>query len=434
MDKRPLDTRVQAPFGYPRVIGAYLAVNAVPDAWMFVDSADCATLRAEIIQDNHDWMSTLITEDGRYRIASSGVCPHSIVLDRRADLVEQIGVVSKEGGAFLFIYPAPITALVGIDYRAVLSGTDIPEGCQAMVIDPVDSVGHWVDGYEDIMVRMARGIQLPDVRKKDPASVALVGFLWDRNEWDCRASLSELQQLLKGLGLQTVSTWFSGAGTTNLAEVAKAGTIISLPYGREAARILAQRTGANLIETDLPMGAAGTVSWLKTLQERLSLSKETDVFIEKSAGECYRRIEKAVLRHLVDRAFLLGMEGHLAAGFSRLVDEFGGFVPVAAVSGVVGQVAGSPGVEVVLDNPGMEEVSAAFSRAVHGADSIAVYVGNERGLAALPELWTALVPMGFQAGGTHHLYPAPYLGFAGTVSLVDRISNAIALLELRTNC
>ena len=419
-----------APFGYPRILGAYLAVNAMPDTWMLVDSADCATLRAEIVQDNHDWLATLITENGHYRIASTGVCPHTIVLDRRGILAEQFSEVAKEGGAFMFIYPAPVTALVGIDYRNILASIEIPEGTTALVVDPVDSVGNWVAGYSHMMEMVARHLHLPERVDKRPGTVALVGYLWDRNEADHEASVAELRSLLVDMGLATTSVWLSGCASAQLQRVAEAETILALPYGRLAARILAERTGARVIDVDLPVGLDATVAWVESLSAALGLASSACAAMELAAGRAYRRASKAVMRHMVNRTFAICTETVLASKLAAMIVELGGEVKLLATAGESLSPEERELAELVLENPTMEQVSGALLEVAGGAQGWPVLLGTERAIAAAQPGSFAVVPIGFQAGGTHHLYPAPFVGFGGALSLLDRIGNAIALREL----
>lgn len=419
-----------APFGYPRILGAYLAVNAMPDTWMLVDSADCATLRAEIVQDNHDWLATLITEDGHYRIASTGVCPHTIVLDRRAMLAEQFEVVGREGGSFMFIYPAPVTVLVGVDYRSILASIEIPEETTALVVDAVESVGNWVAGYSHMMELVARHLPLEAKAKPRPGTVALVGYLWDRNEADHEASVAELGSLLAGMGLEVTSVWLSGCATAELRRVAEAETILALPHGRRAARILGERTGVRVLDVDLPVGLDATVAWVESLRGALALPAAATVAMELAAGRSYRRASKAVMRHMVNRTFAICTETVLAAKVAAMVAELGGEVKLLATAGEPLAETELDLAETVLENPTMDQVSAALREVAGEAQGWPVLIGTERALSAAAPGQFAVVPLGFQAGGTHHLFPAPFVGFGGALSLLDRIGNAIALREL----
>ena len=418
-----------APFGYPRIVGAYLAVNAIPDTWMLVDSADCATLRAEIIQDNHDWLSTLIQVNGKYRIASTGVCPHSIVLDRRENLVEQIVVVGGEDGAFLFIYPAPVTALVGIDYRTLVEEAGDRLKMEALVVAPLDSVGDWVSGYVHIMEMVAEHLTLPSVEKSGD-KVAIVGYLWDRNEADQQASLAELLRLVRELGLDPVCTWLSGESTSGLSRVAEASRIIALPWAGRAASILAERTGADVVELGIPLGAEGTLRWVEQLGAATGRTEQASRLIEREAPDLYRKLSRPVVRHFQGRDFLVCTEANLGVAVAEMIDEFGGNVRLLATAGDRTLPLREDLAETVVENGTMERIRGHIFRIAESAAGTPVVIGSERGLLAARGAGLIPVPLGFQSGAFHHLYDTPFLGPAGALSLADRIGNAIGLSEM----
>jgi len=429
-ERRSVPESFAAPFSYPRILGGYVAVNAVPDVWMLVDSADCSTLRAEIIQDNHDWNSTLITEDGRYRIASSGVCPNTIVLDRRYDLGEQIAVVGSGEGAFLFVCAAPVTALVGVDYRSIIAKVEERLAMKALVVDPVDSVGDWVSGYTQILEMLAENIELPGGTQRGEA-VALVGYLWDRNEADHSASVEEMRRLIRGLGLDPVSVWLSGAPTTELARVSEASTIVALPYCGRAADILAARTGGSVVHLDLPIGLQGTIGWVEQLAAQTGRTAEGKKLVGREAPAHYELVAKAVLRHFMNRDFAICTEANLSVGLARMVREFGGVVKLLATAGASLPSSAHELAETIVENGTMEAIRRELASMSESGDSNPVLIGNERAIAVAESERIVVVPLGFQASGIHHLYDSPFLGFSGTLSLVDRIVNAIALEEIR---
>lgn len=421
--------RFGIPFGYPHIVGAYLAVNAVPDTWMLVDSADCATLRAEIIHDNHDWNSTLIAEDGRYRIAATGVCPHSIALDRYAELKENIAAIGDAPGAFLFVYPAPVTAIVGIDYSVVINQLQDKMNLKALSVSPVDAVGDWLTGYAYIMEVIARELELPTVPKQDD-SVALVGYFWDRSEADHEASLAQVTRLVEALDLEVSTVWFCGKDTTDLQQVASASTIIELPYAGRAGQILAERTDAKLVKAPgLPIGLDGTFKWLETLGELTGRQRQAQAFIQEHAPVAYQKVTKAVLHHFVGKDFMVCTEPHLCTGICAMLKEFGANVRLAAPAGATaGNLAEYA--EQVLENSSLEVVGTEITRTAEHC-SLPVLIGNERAIASAGPMPMAIVPLGFQSGGTHYLHDTPFLGLAGTYSLIDRIANAVNLAIMR---
>ena len=423
--------RFRAPFDYPRILGAYVAASAISDAWMLIDSADCGTLRAEVIQDNHDWFANIIGPDGRYRIASTGMCPTSAILDRSELLGRQIGELASREGGILFVYPASVAAMVGVDYRAVLARMD-RSGIQMpiLVVDPLDALGNWVDGYQQILETVARSIDLSG-RSLEGGTVALVGNLFDRYEGDCTANVAELERLLAGLGLRTVSTWLSGTTVDRLADVARAETLVALPFSGRSADILAGRTGARVVRAPLPLGLSATWDFLGRIGDATGRSALTRPFIEKEMGAVYDRLGKAVVQHILHREFLVCAEATLAVALAGFLQELGGDIRLLAAAGDSSSIPASLTAGRVLAAADMEELRDAIAEAAGDASQPPVLIGNQRAIVAASSRSVVPVPFGFQSGGIHCLTPTPYLGVSGAVSLVERIAKASALEQLR---
>jgi nitrogenase molybdenum-iron protein alpha/beta subunit len=425
------ESRIEAPqgrygihFGYPRILGAYLAVNAVPDVRMLVDAPDCGTIRAEIIHDNHDWNSTLIDLGGRHRIANSAVSPDLIALDRTESLAAQMEAIGKEEGSFLLAYPSPMSALVGVDYETIYAAVKERTRLKILPIRPVQSLGDWVSGYCQVMETLARNVPLDKVPTRDD-SVAVVGYLFDRNEADHQANVAELSRLLALLDLDLASVWLSGRSTGDLAAVARAGTIVALPGGLPTARRLSDRTGAKVISLPLPVGLEATCRWLEGLAEATGRGEGSLEAVAREAAGHYKSLSKAVVRYFANRDFMVCTESHLAVAVARMLQEMGGRVQLLATSGQPpdppADLAGK-----ALHHPETRVLGAAIREVVDNASLLPVLIGNEQAfnIEALP---IAGVFLGFQSPGSHHLYDAPFLGFRGALCLVDKIVNSLPI-------
>jgi hypothetical protein len=60
---------------YTYLLGVYLGVNALRDAFLLVEGPDCTYMKAQYIQGNHDWLSTLTSVSGFHRIANTALHP-----------------------------------------------------------------------------------------------------------------------------------------------------------------------------------------------------------------------------------------------------------------------------------------------------------------------------------------------------------------------
>ena len=407
-------------FAYPRIMGVYLAVNALPDLWMLVDSPDCASLRGEFIQLNHDWNSSLLSQDGRHRIASTGVSPDSIALDRRENLAAQLRQIAQAGGNFICVATTAISSLVGVDYEAIYRAMD-DVGPQYLSLRSVDSLGDWVSGYCQVLEAMAVEIHLEQV-PLDPDQIAIVGYLWDRNEADHRANLSEMKRLLATLGLRVSCVWLSGEPSTDLARVASAATIIEMPYAGNAARSLAARTGAGIVRTDLPIGVEATLRWLEEIATATN-RQDALTTARAEADELAQVLFQPATRFFAGREFAICTEGYLAAGLTAFVTEMGGEVRLLATSGREPQVSAQT--DEHLHAPPLPQLGSRLRAVFEQAGGLPVFVGNEQAAATVHTVPYAAVFLGFQSPGIHRLYDSPFLGFRGALWLTDQIVNAI---------
>ncbi len=414
-------------FGYPRVVGAYLGVNAVPDLWMLVDSADCATLRAEMIQDNHDWNSTLISADGKHRIANTGLCPESVVLDRRELMAAQMAAIGRQEGAMLLAYPSAVASMVGVDYDSIYRTVKDRMRMPVVTIRPVEALGDWCSGYAQVLEAVAENVALPGAQLR-PGTVAVIGYLWDRNEADHEANVAELKRMLAGAGLELVSTWFSGCPTRELARVAEASVLVSLPHGGRGAEILAGKTGARVVSTGLPIGLSASSEWLRTVSAASGdeYLARAESWLASELRSCYLKLRKAVSRWFVNREFLVCTESHLAAAVTRMLREMGGVVRLVALSGPSVEVdAGASG--SVLHAPSLRELWLETKRVTEAAQRLPVLIANEQAVGSIATLAVGGVFLGFQSPGMHCLFDSPYLGLRGTLCLTDRIVNSVPL-------
>ena len=76
--------------GYTYLLGVYLAVNAISDAFLLVEGPDCTHMKTQYIQGNHDWLSTLTSVSGLHRVANTALHPSLMSESREANLRERL--------------------------------------------------------------------------------------------------------------------------------------------------------------------------------------------------------------------------------------------------------------------------------------------------------------------------------------------------------
>ncbi|OGR47854.1 MAG: hypothetical protein A2X37_05270 [Elusimicrobia bacterium GWA2_66_18] len=241
---------------------------------------------------------------------------------------------------------------------------------------PTRGEGGLAGGYAAALEAIAAGLDL-DGAAPSARSVAVVGYLMDRNEGDHRGNVAELERMLRAVGLEPVSVWLSGRPSVHLREARRAGAVLSLPHGRAAARVLAGRLGARLVEAELPFGLPATRRFLERLGREFGREAQAEAFIEAELDEAVARLRWSVPHAFQNRRFSFAGDAGYAPGFAELIEELGG--AVTAPDGadlVVGAAAG-----------GLE--------------------------------------FGYPSERRHALNDEAFLGFPGAVSFASRLANAV---------
>ena len=83
------------PLDYTFLMGAYMAINAVPGTVILVDWPDCITGKVEHIFGKHDWSSTLLECTGLNRVECSFTDARNTVLCREKAVEKNMTVLAE---------------------------------------------------------------------------------------------------------------------------------------------------------------------------------------------------------------------------------------------------------------------------------------------------------------------------------------------------
>lgn len=416
--KKPFEKTYQLPY----LLGVFLGLNAVSDAAVMVDGANCVMVKADLIAGNHDLFSTLLSETGRHRILCTMSTPVNPPKNPEKKMAAMLNSVAGSGqfGAVL-LTGLPYCWLAGMDYegiaRSVVSGSPVA----AIPAKSIDS--DWLDGYDMMLEALARALPAKKPGKRAKNKVALVGYMFDRNESDHKANLKELTRLLKISGLEVVSIWPSGGSVAELARVSEASLIVSLPYGRKAARTLAAKYGAGLVETGLPLGLKGTSAWLSSVRRAAGLPGNLPPAILEEEREAAAAIAPA-LRILLHKRLMFAGDPYLYSAFSSFAGEFCMSLPLVFLGSSRRHTGAGAAAGTMLFTPSTEEAKAAraaLSRYqvpdLAVVNSFSLTEGFAEGLP--------FVEFGFPSYGHHCLIDEPFFGYTGARSLVSRLLNSL---------
>lgn len=419
---------------FPFLVGVYMATNAIPDAYLVVDSPDCAFFKAEHVHGTHDLRSTLLDAGGRHRIINTRADIGNIVDDRRTLVTEIFERVYRDAGTGLVaVSSMPMATVTGVEYGLLVRETKRKVGGTKPAIEIPGASLHqdWIHGYAAMLEALAEELDLPETEARDD-TIAIVGYLMDRTEADHTANVSELRRLLEALGLRISSLWLDGSPAADLTRVADAGTIVSLPYGREAARILAERTGAKLLELELPFGLEATERFLNAVAASTGREDELEALRSSELSRIARALEFVVPHQLVGRRLVFCGEPYHAQAIVRIAREVGADVLTSLITASEAHldadaIAGGRG--RVFFEPGVNRTLGTIEEEFDGPDAADLLITNGRLIDHIGEADVPFLEHGFPSYFTHRVFDAPYLGYRGYLAFVGQIANRLALCE-----
>src|SRR3990167_5874297 len=287
-----MPSKVGVRINIPYLQGAYLGLNAIPDAYFLGDGPSCIFDKAAHIHGRHDLFSTLLSCDSEHRIQHTGVNVFNIAGDCEGDIASGLRrIAAFRGCGAIFLGSMPMCAIVGTDYERILRDSLEGGAIPSFVMPRRSAVsGDWLDGYAAVMEAMAAGMNLDDAAS-EPKTAALVGYMMDRNEGDHLGNLRELERIFAALGLGLASVWLSGRPYASLRDVRRAGKIVSLPYGRRAGKILARRLGVPVVEAGLPFGLEATRRFVELLGREFDREAAAREFIERELDAVVPKLE-----------------------------------------------------------------------------------------------------------------------------------------------
>ncbi len=416
------------------MVGVFVAINALRDAYCLVEGPDCIHMKTQFVQGNHDWFSTLTSVSGYHRVANTALHPVHMTASRENQIEEMlIRLARHETTSCVMLTSMPMAFITGADYERICR--DVAELTSKEVIHiPGKSLsGDWLDGYAETLLALAKQMKFSTTPKqaKDPKKVAIVGYCYDRNEGDHRANVEHLRAMLTAMGTEVVSIWLEGQDFKDLDKISEAGTILSFPYARRAARIVAKRTGAKLMECELPFGLDATERWLLQVGAALGLEAQAQEVIDAELARVVPALEWIIPFVFQNRRFGYVGDPHLVRGFKEIAETLGARLSFAAITDTathLGTLVADFAGQVPLRVDPTTEALRKFVQEHVRDDKISLMVSNNSGCGLAES--AALVEFGFPSMYAHALYDRPFLGFKGFLAFVDTLANTSRQFEL----
>jgi nitrogenase molybdenum-iron protein alpha/beta subunit len=411
------------------MIGVYLAVNAVRDLFLLVEGPDCTYMKTQYVQGNHDWLSTLTSVSGLHRIANTALHPVHMSGTRERSLRDALArMAASDGVPAVALTSMPMAFVTGADYQRLTRDVSLAARKPVLHIPGKSLSGDWIDGYAEALVSLATQLDLSGGSPR-PGAVAVVGYLYDRNEADHVANLRELRRMHEAVGLDLVSVWLSGQAFADLRAVRDASVILALPYGRRAAAQIAKRTGARVVAMDLPFGFGASEAWIRKLGEISGRLPAAERFLHRELSEVAPKLEWVIPFLFQNRSFGYVGDPFLLPGFLDIVEIVGGRTSFAVVSNRPQHARGLaetfPGLDLLV-YPKMKGM-LRFLVGVAAREPVQLLVANNAGILGTDG---AILEFGFPSMFRHALYDRPFLGLSGALCFVDSMANAMRAHEI----
>lgn len=409
--------------------GVLALTNAVPELSLVIDCVNCGDDRFAAVGEVYDFASQLPTWNQSRRAVYSELKANDMVMGTEEKMRRRVAEIVARRPAAVLLVQSTAVRLIGTDLRSLAEELEEDLGVPMVPVPSPPTDGDWTDGYDQALAALAARVPLEPA---EAGGVGLVGHLLTRHEQDDLGNARELRRLFGGLGADPCSLWLDGSSAEGLGRVGRAERLVVLPGGARTAKVLARRTGAELIPAGLPIGLDGTVRWVKAVARALEADDRATTLIDRELERVVPRLDKVVYRGLMHRQVgVVGTPAECVALLGCVLEL--GMVPTLCVvltmrereSERVTQLLAQAGHQpkVVVD-PEFHVVEAAIGE-LNSGDRLEVILGSGAARDAAKPSAVPYLELGHPSPVRHALYDAPWWGFHGTLWLAGEVFNLI---------
>lgn len=410
--------------------GVFLAANSVRDAMLVFRGGAC--VYEHIIQtfEDHDHSNNFISLDGKGRLIVTFTDSAAVTMGAAKETEELLreGIEKLKPGAVILAELSMIT-LAGEDIRNLARSLSERYGLPVIPAASRYLSRDYTDAYESILCGAASSLRDGCFTGMDNGVAGIIGLFYERGEGDWEGNVAEIERIVKSIGLEPCPVWFSGSGFRDLEKIGRAGLLAALPYGGKAAGIISGKSGAAVVNLDLPVGIEGTAEWARKIATAAGKKDECERFIKNEIDYIIPRLDRVVLRSLAgSRAAVIAGRDWLKVIPEFFENELGIEVPVRIARQRYPLNAGASGAgDAVRDyDPGVKSVNALVEKELRSG-GIDLIVGSswERSVLAGGLRDIPYFEFGYPCKSAHYLKPAPFLGFTGVLTWAERLAEII---------
>ena len=410
------------------LLGIYMAVHAIPDAVNLTHVPVGCKPKIMNLMANHEGLDKNFYRNRWTNISGVDIIRGSE--ERLENFIRECYGRYNQPGVMV-VTTNMVIELAACDMTAVVANAEKDVDARLLHMKTRDFDGDIYDGYADVVARLVSGLDWSGTAV-EPKTVNLIGYVYDRKEYEHSANVDELTRMLSALSIGTKSVFLSNRKWEKLQQAAGAGHNVVLPHMGNKLADLEESSGRPSIDTTLPLGLAPTVRWLEQIAEGIGLETgtvESYVAAERErlapalryARERLHGLELAVFSDTVTAAHLsvlateLGMTVVMVGLMDRLLggeERFRSIIESYDLS--------LPDSAAVLENPTIQQLA----RIEESAGEIPPFDLIIRPTFDFFPETVPVLEMGFPSRFAHTVYPLPTYGFNGVGVMCQRLTDA----------
>ncbi len=415
---------------HARYFGVFMASHSIPDSILVLHKGTgCKMKGSTHISD--------LFHESFSQICWTEVSGVDILTDSHA-MIEDTVLTNYERRrpGLIALATSSVIELTGFDMRESVELLQPKVGCPLVFVPTSGYEGDMYDGLADFTRALAGFVDW--TLEPEPGTVNIFGYPFERYEMDHGANIRELKRLVEAIGLHPGAWFLSGQRAGQLLSAHKGAVNSVLPYFNKYRKELEETSGRPALAGDLPMGIAGTTKWLNNIAAAAGADPDkTGTFIKNETARV-RILLDIAKRFLGESTACIIQPTPLAAGCAALALELGmDLKNIVLLDSSLGgadeflralsrlTAENSPDDLNILENPSWDKVAGLpefHEDKNKRLPAIIISPTIEMKKQLIFEL--NIVELGSPSYYKHMIYPAPCLGYEGTVALTQRIMNA----------
>jgi nitrogenase molybdenum-iron protein alpha/beta subunit len=432
--RKDRDFRVPLNYVAPYLDGVYLAVNAIPDAYLVYHAHDCGYFKAEKVAANHDLFSDLLRWDQMKRIVRTNIGNQEFVMGGESKLSARVRQVAERyNPGMIFVASSNVVILSGEDTRPAIKQLSAKIPIPLIPLPERNVYLDYLTGYLDTLSGFLA--HAPFDNTCESKGVAVIGYIYHRHEGDCKGDVAELTRLLAGIGAPDSLVLLNGQPVTVLRAQAPPAIALDIAEGWTGGAALTQRFGTQVHKAGLPLGIAATGDWLRLAGEALGKNEQAEAFIERELSDLVAQLQWLIPRHFMGKGVMLFADRLTLPYLARMMEELG--MEVLGLGVTSFEFDREPSSSLAIGAYPMLPIHAEPLRAVvrkaREEGRLDLVIGNSLIHQNLAHSCVPFVEVGYPCNYDHALSMRPLLGYTGVRVLVERIVNAQKLASMHAH-